>query len=106
MSAAYSDLEVNKNPYIHQLLFSLAKQLSKGKDAHAVYHHLRQELRGYTLGNRLKMPEANYMSWHEITNKMTGKVILNPFGKNNGQVSMIAIKSLHSFLSVKYHLPF
>lgn len=58
MSAAYSDPEVKKDPYIHPLLFNLAKQLSKEKDAHAVYYHLSQELRGYALGNRLKMPET------------------------------------------------
>lgn len=40
MSAAYSDPEVKKEQYIHQLIFDLAKQLNKGKDAHAVYFHL------------------------------------------------------------------
>lgn len=58
MSATYSDPEVKKEQYIHQLIFDLAKQLNKGKDAHAVYFHLSQELRGYALGNNSKMPES------------------------------------------------
>ncbi|SEI62335.1 Enterocin A Immunity [Alkalibacterium gilvum] len=101
MSATYSDPEVKKEQYIHQLIFDLAKQLNKGKDAHAVYFHLSQELRGYALGNNSKMPEslsnlyelareAISMSWRGIINKIIGKIILNPSGKNKDNVKVIA----------------
>lgn len=83
MSAAYSDPEVKKDPYIQQLNFDLAKQLSKGKDAHAVYYHLSQELRGYALGNDFKMPKtlSNLYEMARDSQKDYRKSYFEPFWK-------------------------
>ncbi|MDN6290904.1 MAG: bacteriocin immunity protein [Tetragenococcus koreensis] len=83
MSAAYSEPEVKKDPQIQQLIFDLAKQLSKGRDAHAVYYHLSQELRGYALGNDFKMPKSlsNLYEMAQDSQKDYRKSYFKPFWK-------------------------
>ncbi len=58
MSAAYSDPEVKKDGYMHQLLFDSAQQLTKGINHRPICVRLSKEIGRFSLRNNLKIPQS------------------------------------------------
>ena len=68
ISAAYSDPEVKKDQYMHQLLFDSAKQITHGHDHRVICVRLSKEISRFSLRNKMSLPQSlNHL--YEIVGK-------------------------------------